>query len=278
MDLNGTVAIVTGSGGAGSGRAEAVRLAREGCLVIVSDVNDAGGAATVAQISTAGGKAEYLHSDVGNEQHVRAMFEFAERRFGGVDILVNNASAPFRPGAPVETWLDTLNIDLSGAIRCIRYALPSMRRRGGGAIVNVGSTSALGHGGRDAKAPAYDTSKAAVTRLTTTLAYLRNSDNIRVNCIVPDWVATPEVKEYWDALTPERRRELAAPDKLTAPDEIAAALVRLITDETLAGRVLVWWSGKEPGLIPWGDRGYTRLDAYGELGATGAGVAASTQE
>jgi NAD(P)-dependent dehydrogenase (short-subunit alcohol dehydrogenase family) len=270
MDLKDKVAIVTGSGGAGSGRAEAVRLAHEGCFVIVSDIDNAGGAATVAEISTASGKGVYVHADVGDEQHVRAMFDFAERRFGGVDILVNNASAPFLPGAPVETWLNTLNVDLSGAIHCIRYALPSMRRRGGGAIINVGSTSALGHGGRDAKAPAYDTAKAAVTRLTTTLAYLRNSDNIRVNCIVPDWVATPEVKEYWDALTPERRRELAVPDKLTTLDEIAAAVVRLITDETLAGRVLVWWSGKEPGLIPWGDPGYTRLDAYGEFRGSGA--------
>lgn len=262
---------MTGSGGAGSGGAEAVRLARDGCLVIVSDINDTGGAATVAEISTAGGKAAYIHTDVGDEQRVRAMFEFAERRFGGVDILVNNASAPFRPGAPVETWLDTLTVDLNGAIHCIRYALSSMRRRGGGAIVNVGSTSALGHGGRDAKAPAYDTAKAAITRLTTTLEYLRSADNIRVNCIVPDWVATPEVKEYWDALTPERRRELAVPDKLTTLEEIAEAVVRLITDQTLAGRVLVWWSGKAPGLIPWGDPGYTRLDAYGEFGAGGGG-------
>src|SRR5690348_4459829 len=146
MNIAGKIALVTGSGGPGSGRAEAIRLAREGCAVVVSDINDQGGEETKASIEAAGGSAMYVHADVGDESQVKAMFDLAELHFGGVDILVNNASAPFHPRAPVETWLDTLQVDLVGALYCIRYALPSMRQRGGGVIINVGSTSALGHG------------------------------------------------------------------------------------------------------------------------------------
>src|ERR1051326_6031588 len=132
-----------------------------------------------------------------------------------------------------------------------------MRRRGGGVIINFGSTSAVGHGYKHCPVAAYDVAKAGVIRLTTTLAGLREKEGIRLNCIVPDWVATPEVKEYWDPLTPDERRERGAPAVLTSLEEIAQAVVDLITDESLAGRVMVWWSGEQPGLIPVGDAGHT---------------------
>jgi len=101
-------------------------------------------------------------------------------------------------------------------------------------------------------------------RLTTTLGGLREREGIRVNCIVPDWVATPEVKEYWDALTPEQRREQGVPALLTSLAEIADAVVELIADERLAGRVMVWWSGERRGLIRVGDPGYVGLEALAQ--------------
>jgi len=111
-------------------------------------------------------------------------------------------------------------------------------------------------------APAYDTAKAAVSRLTTTLAPRFESDRIRVNCIVPDWVATPEVKEYYDGLTPLERADPRIPPVLISLDEIAQAVVDLITDSALTGRVLVYWCGQEPALVAAADPGYGALEPY----------------
>ena len=260
MNLHDKIAIVTGSGGLGTGRATARRLSREGGAVVVSDIDEAGGLHTVELIQAEGGRAAFLRADVGIESDVRALIGFAEATFGGLDILINNVSAPYRPGAPLEHWEETIRVDLLGPMWGVLHAIDAMRKRGGGAIVNIGSTSTLGHGRKHSGSPAYDVAKAGVIRLTTTLARLRDSDGIRVNCLVPDWVATPEVKAYWDTLTPEQRTNQGVPDTLTTLDEIADAMMRLITDDTLAGRVMVCWSGKPPGLIPAGDPGYVALE------------------
>jgi NAD(P)-dependent dehydrogenase (short-subunit alcohol dehydrogenase family) len=260
MELRGKVAVVTGSGGLGSGRAEACRLAAEGCRVVVSDVKDEGGAETVRLIEEAGGEARYLHCDVQSREEVRALIAFAESAFGGLDILVNNASAPFRMGMAMDQWYEPLQADLVGTMYGVEFGIEAMRRRGGGAIVNVSSTSALGYGPEASIAPAYDIAKVGVLRLTTGLAKLGREANIRVNCLVPDWVAHPEVKKYYDALTPEQRANPRIPPKITELSEIAQAVVRLVTDESLAGRVLVMWSGQAPGLISREDRGYRELE------------------
>jgi NAD(P)-dependent dehydrogenase (short-subunit alcohol dehydrogenase family) len=98
MEMAGKVAIVTGSGGEGSGRAEARRFARDGAAVVVCDVNEAGGRETVRLIETAGGRAAFARADMGIETDIRALFAFAEKTYVGVDILVNNASAPYADG------------------------------------------------------------------------------------------------------------------------------------------------------------------------------------
>jgi NAD(P)-dependent dehydrogenase (short-subunit alcohol dehydrogenase family) len=135
-----------------------------------------------------------------------------------------------------------------------------MRRHGGWAIVNVSSISALWHGRKtEGRAPAYDAAKAGVLRLTTGLADLASADNIRVNCLAPGWIATDGPRQYWESLTAGQRRERGVPARLLTTAEIASAVVRLATDDSLAGRVLLWWSDDEPQLIAWGDRGY--LDA-----------------
>ncbi len=104
MDLEAKVALVTGAG-SGIGRAIALRFASEGARVVVNDVNDAGGAATVAEIEVNGGRAAFVHADVSNEPDVSRMMGFAEERFGGLDVLVNNAGvfieAPYFPDAPL---------------------------------------------------------------------------------------------------------------------------------------------------------------------------------
>ena len=259
MDLKGRCAIITGSGGPGCGRATALRFAREGALVVVSDRNDDAGRETCFHIERAGGRAAYFHADVSREQDVRLLIEFAERTFGNLSVLVNNASGPEFDPDPLAQWPEVVATDLLGPMHAIHHSIPAMRRSGGGAIVNISSTSALGYG-PNSPWPAYDAAKGGILRLTSGLAWLGEKEKIRVNCLVPDWVASPQVVSYVDSLAPEERGPRGVPERLITPEEIANAVLRLATDDSLSGRVMVWWCGQSPRLIPWKDRGYERLE------------------
>jgi NAD(P)-dependent dehydrogenase (short-subunit alcohol dehydrogenase family) len=259
MNLSGKAVIVTGSGGRGTGRATAVRFAREGAAVVVNDVNEAGGQETVALIRAAEGSAAFFHGDLRIEDEIKALVAFAESTFGGLDVLVNNASNPDGMGL-LTGWVEAVHLEVLGPMHATLAAIEAMRRRGGGAIANLGSTSALGHGRKHSPWPAYDVGKMAQIRLTTTLGCLREKENIRVNCLVPSWVASAGPKEYWESLTPAQRQEKGVPDTLISLDEISDAILRLATDETLFGRVMVWWNGQPPRLIPVGDQGYRTLE------------------
>ena len=110
-----------------------------------------------------GGRAAFCRADMAIDSDSASSWStFAVGEFGGIDILINNASAPYRPAEPLAWWFEPVQVDLLGAMSAIRYCLPIMRSRGGGAIVNIGSTSALGHGRKHAGSPAYDVAKAAV--------------------------------------------------------------------------------------------------------------------
>jgi len=94
------------------------------------------------------------------------------------------------------------------------------------------------------------------------LGWLKTAENIRVNCLVPDWIATPDVKQYFDSLPLDRRGKDGIPEVLTALEEIADAVLELVKNDDLAGRVLVWWSGKAPALITFGDPGYANVEEF----------------
>src|SRR5262245_19422713 len=127
------VVVVTGAGGTGCGRAIAVRFATGGASVVVSDINEAGGHETVRLIEGAGGRAAFFRTDVRSESQAQALISFAETTFGGLHVLVNNASAP-RGGERLEEWTDPLETDLLGAVYATRWAIESMRRGSGGAV------------------------------------------------------------------------------------------------------------------------------------------------
>src|SRR5690349_8752100 len=133
------VAVVTGSGGTGCGRAIALRFARDGASVVVSDTNEAGGAETVRLVAAAGGRAVFCGADVRDEAQTRELIAFAARTFGGVDVLVNNASAPHPPIDGIAGWFESLQTDLIGALHATRHAMEAMRARGGGSIVSISS-------------------------------------------------------------------------------------------------------------------------------------------
>jgi NAD(P)-dependent dehydrogenase (short-subunit alcohol dehydrogenase family) len=261
MLLTNKVSLITGSGGGGSGRAIACRFAREGSSVIVCDIDESGGQETVRLIEAEGGRAVFFRADVGVDSEVHDLMAFADEKYGGVDVLVNNASDTSHLAGFFEHWNELIRVDLLAPVHLTFHAIEAMRRRGGGAIVNIGSTSAVGHGRKHSRWPAYDVAKAGVMRLTTTLAPLREELGIRVNCLIPNWVASPPVKAYWDSLTPQHRTAGGVPEVLTTLDEIADAVVRLATDDQLAGRLMIFWnSGEPPRFIPWGDPGCAGLE------------------
>src|SRR5262249_49121792 len=196
----------------------------------------------------------FFRADVRNESQVRDLVSFAEATFGGVSVLINNASAP-HGGEAIAEWTDSIETDLLGAIYATRYAIEAMRRGGGGSIVNIASISALWHG-RMAPGgfPGYDVAKIGMIRMTTRLASLAEKDAIRVNCLAPGWIATHEVRQYWESLTPAERVERGAPSRLLTVDQISEAVMRLASDRSLAGRVPGW--GVAGGPPPFHSRPY----------------------
>jgi NAD(P)-dependent dehydrogenase (short-subunit alcohol dehydrogenase family) len=186
-----------------------------GAAVVVSDINEAGGRETVNEIEGIGGRAAFFRADVRSESQMKELVSFAETAFGGLSVLVNNASAP-HGSAEIESWMSAIETDLLGAMYATRWAIEAMRRGTGGAIVNIASISALWHGRKTPGGiPGYDVAKAAMIRMTTRLASLAESDGIRVNCLAPGWIATDEVRHYWESLTPNERLTLRRLNKRT---------------------------------------------------------------
>ncbi len=256
MEIAGKVAVVTGAS-AGIGRAIAKRLSDDGASVVIADVDDEWGEEAAAELRDGGGRALFVKADVSAENDVKEMIATAEAELGGLDILVNNAfeggGARF-PDATVEEWSRVLDVALRGTMLGIQHALEPMSRRGGGSILNVSSVAGLGT--QPHSYPEYATAKAAIVRLTETLAPLADERNVRVNCIAPDWTATEFVRERFAGMTPEERKAATdgfgrpAPERLLEPSEVADAAVGLIRDDSLAGRTLVMWCGEAPRLLP----------------------------
>ena len=240
MQLSGRVAIVTG-GAAGIGAAAARALAAEGAAVVVADVDETTGHATAAALDPG----IFVAADVTKEDDLRAAVGTALSQLGRLDVLVNNAGGaenPPYPYSPVEEWTRVLDLNLRSVMVATQLALEPMRAGGDGAIVNVASLAGLGatpHG-----VPAYAAAKAAVIRLTTSIGIV---DGVRVNCVCPDWVDTPASRRTRATMTAE---ELAVIPPVLAAEEVASQIVRLVRDDTLAGRVVFMRGGEATRLLP----------------------------
>jgi NAD(P)-dependent dehydrogenase (short-subunit alcohol dehydrogenase family) len=217
-------ALVTG-GGSGIGAAVAHRLADDGFDVTVADLEPDAVATDLG--------ATAVRLDVRDEAQVAASMD-------GVEVLVNAAgigSTTDAPGTPLDVWENVFAVNARGTFLCCKHAIPGMRRRGGGAIVNVASVAGL-IGMRNRAA--YSASKGAVIALTRALAVDHVSDGIRVNAVCPGTIDTPWVQrlvasagESLDAL---RARQPMG--RLGTPEEVADAVLYLATAEFVTGTIL----------------------------------------
>jgi 3-oxoacyl-[acyl-carrier protein] reductase len=194
-ELTGKVAIVTGAG-RNIGRAIALTLADAGASLVVNvRGNRAEAEGVVSEIETAGGRALLHVGDVADQRAVQIMAATAERQFGRIDILVNNAALrrekPFAEMDYAE-WRAILDVTLDGAFHCVKACLPALQKSGSATIVNIGGLSA--HTGAADRAHVV-TAKAGIVGFTRALAHDLATDGITVNCVVPGLIGTSRPKD-----------------------------------------------------------------------------------
>ncbi|MCB2224806.1 MAG: glucose 1-dehydrogenase [Actinobacteria bacterium] len=241
MRLQGKAALVTGAG-SGIGRAIASRFAAEGAAVVVADLEGSGGAATVEQISRAGGRAELAIGDVRSAADAEAMVAAAVEGFGGLHVLCNNAGVGSWGNVTTtaeEEWDRIFDVNVKGIYQVSRFAVPAMLEAGGGSIVNMASISAWK---TDRNITAYCASKGAVVTLTKAMA-MDHAPEIRVNCLAPGHVRTPMIEgpmEQVPTLEAKLLGDLVV-GRFGTTDEIAAAAVFLASDDAsfVTGSALV---------------------------------------
>src|SRR5919204_2521642 len=230
--LDGKVALISG-GARGQGATEAQLFAREGAKVVLGDILDAAGHQVEAEIRAAGGDATYVHLDVSDEDSWCAAVTTAVNRYGKLDILVNNAGILLRKGIEemtVEEWDRIMAINLKGVFLGTKYAIPAMRRAGGGSIINISSGAGI--------APAPDTSaayaatKGGVRLFTKATAVQHAKDHIRCNSVHPGPIDTPMVRgPQTDPARVETLIGRVPLGRLGTAEEIAYGVLYLASDE-----------------------------------------------
>lgn len=238
MKLKGQVAVITGAG-RNIGKAMAKLFAAEGAKIAIAEMHEARGQAVADEIIRAGGEATVVLCDVSQSQNVQAMVKNVVAKFGGIDILVNNAALTDHANifdSTEEEFDKVIAVSLKGPYLVTKYVAEQMKKQGrGGKVVNFGSTSGL-VGRHDGIA--YAAAKAGVINMTRAMAVQLAPYKIRVNCVVPNRSGSPV--GYDDDVTGSRRFENLAGRLGTADDQAKAALFLVSDDsEFIIGHPLV---------------------------------------
>lgn len=237
--FKGKVALITGAG-RGIGRASALRLASEGAAVSVADMDEKGGRETVRMVEDKGAQAVFILADVTRSEDVQRMVAETVKALGGIDILFPGAGVG--AGGTVDSiseaeWDRVVNLDLRGVFLCCKYAIPEIRKRGGGAVVHVSSIG----GERGISGAGFCAAKGGIINLTRSMAVAYAKENIRVNCLCPGYIATPIIQGILD--DPQRLAATSARHpmgRIGAAEEVAAAVAFLASDDAsfITGAIL----------------------------------------
>ena len=231
--LDGKVAVITGAGG-GMGREAAILFTEEGAKVCAADVNGEAAEETVALCS---GEAFAVTVDVADEKQVVSMYAQTAERFGGIDVLYNNAG--ISPGddasvleTSVDAWQRVQDVNTKGVFLCCKHGIPHLLGRGGGSVINVASFVALV--GAATSQISYTASKGAVLSMSKELAVQFARQGVRVNALCPGPVETPLLLAVFgdDPAAFERRRIHWPTGRLARPREIVYAALFLASDES----------------------------------------------
>ena len=235
MRLKGKVAIVAGGGASGSvlgnGQATAILFAREGAKVLVADAVEERAQATVDVIKKEGGTASALRVDVSKAADCKAMVQAAVERYGRLDILDNNVGISVRADVlevKEEDWDRVMAVNVKSIMLSAKYAIPEMKKAGGGSIINISSVAGL----RANQSTPYTTSKAAIVGLTRSMAGDHGRDGIRVNCILPGLIYGPMTAPRMDEEIRRKRKEAGALGTEGTGWDIGWAAVFLASDES----------------------------------------------
>ena len=241
MRLAGKVAIITGAG-SGIGRGTANLFAREGARVLIAEINPETGRRTADEITAAGGEAVFLHTDVHEESECRKMVDEAVRRFGRLDVLMNNAY--YNKGGtvvdlPTEEWDRSINVMVRSIYLACKYAVPEMVKGGGGSIINIASVHGLLAAARGA---VYEASKAAVINLSREIAVDFGPQGVRCNAICPGLIITERSEaRFADPAVMARAAAVYPVRRGGRPIDIAYGALYLASDEStfVTGTALV---------------------------------------
>jgi NAD(P)-dependent dehydrogenase (short-subunit alcohol dehydrogenase family) len=235
MRLKDKVAIVAGAGASGAvignGQATAILFAREGAKVVCVDAVEERAQATVEMIKQEGGTASALRADVSKASDCKAMVDAAIERYGRLDILDNNVGISVRADVlevTEEQWDKVMAVNVKSIVLAAKYAIPQMKKAGGGSIINISSVAGL----RANQSTPYSTSKAAVVGLTRSMAGDHGRDGIRVNCILPGLIYGPMTAPRMDEEIRRKRREAGALGTEGTGWDVANAALFLASDES----------------------------------------------